>query len=63
VTARPDILPGTGRGTSPGLDPGMVEGGLSPLPTGMGRNLHGAPSVSPSGCHLPVPGRIWEVRP
>jgi hypothetical protein len=36
------ILPGTGRGTA--TRSGVVEGA--------------APSVSPSGCHLPAPGRI-----
>jgi hypothetical protein len=43
-----EFLPGTGRGTS-------AAGGGGPLQGGAGL---GAPSVSPSGCHLPVPGRI-----
>ena len=46
------ILRGTGRGTAPDLIRGGGGGalqGIAGLET---------PSVSPSGCHLPVPGRI-----
>lgn len=40
---RGEILPGTGRGTTKWW---------------RGRDLAIGPSVSPSACHLPVPGRI-----
>jgi len=45
VRAVGKFLPGTGRGTMRS----MVEGVAHPWRT---------PSVIPSGCHLPVPGRI-----
>jgi hypothetical protein len=45
--AAPKILPGTGRGTMRS----MVEGA-----SGLGGGFD--PSVRPSACHLPVPGRI-----
>ncbi len=48
--AAPTILPGTGRGTA------AAGGGGG----GADKRLCGweTPSVSPAGCHLPVPGRI-----
>ncbi len=46
--ATQQLLPGTGRGTSKAGGGGSLQGGAG-LRT---------PSVSPSGCHLPVPGRI-----
>jgi hypothetical protein len=49
------ILPGTGRGTMRS----MVEGAFRPLQLRFGNVSHSPPSVSPSGCHLPVPGRIY----
>jgi len=48
MTDFPEFLPGTGRGTMRS----MVEG---PMSLGGGFD----PSVSPSGCHLPVPGRSY----
>jgi len=47
MNGRSEILPGTGRGTMRS----MVEG-----PWSLGGVV--GPSVSPAGCHLPVPGRI-----
>jgi general secretion pathway protein G len=44
------ILPGTGRGTSRRLVEGLAR-----------RRRSASPSVSPAGCHLPVPGRNREA--
>jgi hypothetical protein len=46
------ILPGTGRETA--TRSGVVEGARR---RGLRRGWD--PSVRPSACHLPVPGRIW----
>ena len=49
MTAALKILPGTGKGTMRS----MVEGLHRLL------QFHASPSVSPVGCHLPVPGRTY----